>query len=301
MLVPHGEGPSRSLSVSMAAVRIVAGIAIVLAATFLAGVLGIASKTVDVAQSGRLANENRALASELGRMDARISALSDTLAVITRRDEEIRLVAGLEPLDPDVRRAGVGGPGSAVPARDELAAGGRTGREAVRIGMDLDGLIRRANLLSASVREAGDSLQSHAQRLSATPSIMPTEGFLTSNFSRLRFHPILLYDRPHEGLDITAPYGSPVIAPGAGRVTRVEWSTGYGLTVEVEHGYGIVTRYAHLSRTAVAIGQMLRRGDRIGFVGSTGLSRGPHLHYEVLVNGSPVDPRQYILPDAIAD
>ena len=69
----------------------------------------------------------------------------------------------------------------------------------------------------------------------------------------------------------------------------------------VDHGYGLQTRYAHMSRTAVAVGQLLRRGDRIGYVGSTGLSTGPHLHYEVIVNGHPTDPLRFIMPNAIAD
>jgi murein DD-endopeptidase MepM/ murein hydrolase activator NlpD len=81
----------------------------------------------------------------------------------------------------------------------------------------------------------------------------------------------------------------------------VGWETGYGLTVEIDHGYGIVTRYAHMSRTAVAVGESVRRGDRLGFVGTTGLATGPHLHYEVIVEGRPMDPLRFIMPAAIAD
>ncbi len=235
-------------------------------------------------------------------MDAQVASLSDTLAVIARRDEQIRLVAGLEALDPDVRRAGIGGPAGSWPERDQLIEeAGTTGREALRVHLDLDALIRRANLVSASFREAHDSLNSHVQRLSATPSIMPTEGFLTSNFSHIRYHPILHINRAHEGIDITAAYGTPIIAPAAGRVVKVGWENGYGLAVEIDHGYGVTTRYAHQSRTAVVVGQQLKRGDRIGFVGSTGLSTGPHLHYEVLVEGRPTDPLKFIMPNAVAD
>ncbi len=130
---------------------------------------------------------------------------------------------------------------------------------------------------------------------------MPTAGFLTSNFSSVRRHPILHENRPHEGLDITAPYGTPIIAPAAGRVIKTGWENGYGLSIIIDHGYGVQTRYAHLARTAVAVGQVVRRGDRLGHIGSTGLSTGPHLHYEVLVNGRPQDPLRFVMPSAIAD
>lgn len=302
MVVPHGEGASRSVSVSVTLIRLVVGILTVLTASFLGATIGVVTRTVDVARSERLQHENAALSRELSNMDTRIGALSDTLAVISRRDEQVRLVAGLEPLDQDVRKAGIGGPAGAWPERDRLIAeGGEMGRQAARVHLDLDGLIRRANLISASFREAADSLNSHVQRLAATPSIMPTEGFLSSHFARVRYHPILHYDRPHEGIDVTAPYGTPIIAPASGRVTKVGWENGYGLAVEIDHGYGVVTRYAHQSRTAVIVGQTLKRGDRIGYVGSTGLSTGPHLHYEVIIDGRHTDPLKFIMPNAIAD
>ncbi len=302
LLVPHGDGASRSVGVSLTVVKLALGIATVLGASFLAAVIGVTTRTVDLARSERLQSQNRLLQRELAQMDQRIGALSDTLAVISRRDDQVRLVAGLEPLDPEVRKAGIGGPVGAWPERDELvAAGGAPGRQAVRVHVDLDALMRRANLISASFREAADSLNSHVARLAATPSIMPTEGFLSSHFAQIRYHPILHYDRPHEGIDISAPYGTPIIAPAAGRVTKVGWENGYGLTVEVDHGYGVQTRYAHQSRTAVVVGQSLKRGDRIGFVGSTGLATGPHLHYEVIVDGRATDPLRFIMPNAIAD
>ena len=242
------------------------------------------------------------LATEIERLGGRVEDLSDTLALIGRRDQEIRLVVGLDPLDPDVRRAGIGGPMGVWPAREELLRnGGATGRQAFAVHTNLDALIRRANLLATSFKEAADSLQSHVRRLAAMPSIMPTSGFLSSRFSSIRYHPILHENRPHEGIDISAPYGTEVVAPAAGRVIRVGWANGYGIEISVDHGYGIETRYAHLSRTGVVVGQMVKRGDHLGNVGSTGLSIGPHLHYEVLVNGRPTDPLRYVMPAAIAD
>ena len=302
MLVPHTEGTSRSISLSVTVLKLVGGVATIVAASALAAAISVVSRSVDLTRARQLERTNLVLAGEVEHLGARVSELSDTLALISRRDEEVRLVAGLDPLDPEVRRAGIGGPSGSWSDREVLLReGGDAGREAARVHLDLDALMRRASLLSSSFREAADSLQSHVQRLAATPSISPTAGFLTSNFSMLRYHPILHVGRPHEGIDITAAYGSLIIAPAGGRVIEVGWRNGFGLAVEIDHGYGVHTIYAHMSRTAVAVGQAVKRGDRLGFVGSTGLSTGPHLHYEVHVNGHPADPLRFIMPSAIAD
>jgi murein DD-endopeptidase MepM/ murein hydrolase activator NlpD len=302
MLVPHSSGHTRSLSVSVTLVKLVAGIGTVVAASLLAAAYGVVSRSVDLARSQRLERANQALSSEVVLLGQRVGTLSDTLAVITRRNDEVRLVAGLDPLSPEVEQAGIGGPSGSWPDRERLLSeAGVVGREALGVHLDVDALIRRADVLATSFREAADSLGAHVQQMRATPSIMPTSGFLTSRFSSIRYHPILHENRPHEGIDITAAFGTPIVAPAAGRVVKVGWENGYGLMVELDHGYGLQTKYAHMSRTAVQVGQMVKRGDRLGYVGSTGLSTGPHLHYEVIVNGRPVDPLRYILPDAIAD
>jgi murein DD-endopeptidase MepM/ murein hydrolase activator NlpD len=140
------------------------------------------------------------------------------------------------------------------------------------------------------------------KRLEATPSIIPTTGYITSVFSRNRRHPILDRARPHEGVDITAPTGTPILAAAKGRVRFAGRDGGYGLSIEVDHGYGVVTRYAHASRIIAQRGQQVQRGDTIGLVGETGLAVGPHLHYEVLVNGQATNPRQWFLnADKVAD
>jgi len=302
MLVPHGSDGSKALSLSGAVVKLVAGVATILAASMLAATIGVVSHSVDLARSQRLERANQALSSEVTRLGQRVGALSDTLAVIARRDEEMRLVAGLDPLSPDVQRAGIGGPAGPWPEREQLLTeGGTVGREAFSVHTDVDALLRRANMLAESFREAAESIASHTQEMAAMPSIMPTMGFLTSKFSFIRYHPILHENRPHEGIDITAAYNTKIIAPAAGRVIKVGWENGYGNMVVIDHGYGLETRYAHMSRYVARLGQAVKRGDLLGYVGSTGLSTGPHLHYEVLRDGRAVDPLRFILPDAIAD
>ena len=118
---------------------------------------------------------------------------------------------------------------------------------------------------------------------------MPVQGRLTSGFGS-RFHPILGYERFHAGLDLAAAAGTPIVAAADGRVVSAGWAGGYGRAVAIVHAGGIETKYGHMSRIAAFAGELVHRGQVIGYVGSSGLSTGPHLHYEVLKNGRPVNP-----------
>ena len=119
----------------------------------------------------------------------------------------------------------------------------------------------------------------------------PVGGRITSNFGT-RIHPILRFARMHSGIDFGAAWGSPIVAAADGQVVAAGWSGGYGRQVRVAHSDGIVTTYSHMSGFAASPGETVRQGQVIGYVGSSGLSTGPHLHFEVRVNGQPVDPLQ---------
>jgi murein DD-endopeptidase MepM/ murein hydrolase activator NlpD len=296
LLVPQGSGPSRAVELSWGAVKLAGAVAVVLAVA--AVLLGSATmaRRVDLSRTAHLEDENARLAQELGELHARVTTLADTLSRISKRDGKIRLLANLEPIDPQVQAAGIGGP--AAPA----SPGGLATpllRKAADVKVDVNALIRRANLLASSFSAAEDSLAAHTSRLAATPSIIPTQGWLSSAFSAMREHPILHVARPHEGIDVSAPMGTPIEAPAAGVVRSTGWEAGYGNTIEIDHGFGIVTRFAHASRILVRQGQHVQRGERIALVGNTGLTTGPHLHYEVHVNGRPVDPLRYVMPDGV--
>ncbi|HWV56359.1 MAG TPA: M23 family metallopeptidase, partial [Longimicrobiales bacterium] len=171
----------------------------------------------------------------------------------------------------------------------------RAGEMTFAAAADLDGLIRRARVLMESWREATDSLASNQDRLRSTPSISPTLGYVSSGFSSSRLHPLLDMERAHQGVDISAPRGTPIIATANGRVISAGRRGNYGIMIEIDHGYGYVSRYAHAAMAYVRPGQWVTRGDTIGEVGSTGLAAGTHVHYEVLVNGRPVNPLDYML------
>ncbi len=129
------------------------------------------------------------------------------------------------------------------------------------------------------------------------PSILlfPTQGRITSSFG-YRLHPILGYERLHAGVDISAPSGTEIFAAGSGKVIGAGVAGGYGNRILIDHGGGLATLYAHQSRMVVSVGESVVAGDLIGYVGSTGLSTGPHLHFETRENGTPVDPLNYIPP-----
>ena len=130
------------------------------------------------------------------------------------------------------------------------------------------------------------------------PSRMPVESAsLTSGYG-MRVHPVLGGRRAHKGIDLAQPTGTPVYATADGVVSKAEWFSSYGLYISLEHGAEIQTRYGHLSRLNVAAGQQIRKGDVIGYVGSTGRSTGPHLHYEVRIAGASVNPVPYLQADA---
>ena len=126
------------------------------------------------------------------------------------------------------------------------------------------------------------------------PSLMPVEGVRLSSDYGMRIHPVLGGRRGHKGVDLAGPTGTPIHAAADGVVSRADWFSSYGLYVSLEHGGSLQTRYGHMSRLDVAAGQRVHKGDVIGYVGSTGRSTGPHLHYEVRIAGAAVNPVPYL-------
>lgn len=156
-------------------------------------------------------------------------------------------------------------------------------RAADLVGQPVD-LVSYARMRAAMLARAG------AAGSGVMPAGSPLGGsVLTSGFG-MRRHPLFGGYRPHLGVDLAAPTGTPIFAPSDGVVGKADWAGGYGLLVALEHGKGIQSRYGHLSRLNVSAGQRVRKGDVIGYVGSTGRSTGPHLHYEIRIDGRPVQP-----------
>lgn len=188
---------------------------------------------------------------------------------------------------------------AAAPALANTNAASVDIRDTVRDAQDeslLQGDVRYQQLFASweALEENGEDVGTVTAPISV-PSIMPLQDAkLTSGYG-MRTHPVLGGRRKHKGIDLAAPTGTPVYATADGIIDRAEWFSSYGLFVEIDHGAELETRYAHMSRLAVAEGQWVSKGDLIGYVGSTGRSTGPHLHYEVRVSGVAVNPIPYMV------
>ena len=152
--------------------------------------------------------------------------------------------------------------------------------------------------LDGTIGKAGPAAvaQPQARRIGGVsiPSLMPVSGVAMTSGYGMRWHPVLGGRRAHKGVDLAGPIGTPVHATADGVVEKAEWFSSYGLYVALEHGGDIETRYGHMSRLAVAAGQQVHKGDVIGYIGTTGRSTGPHLHYEVRIAGNAVNPLPYL-------
>jgi murein DD-endopeptidase MepM/ murein hydrolase activator NlpD len=229
-----------------------------------------------------------------------VDGLDETLTLLGEKDSRVRMLAGLDGLDAEILEVGIGGPGMAFPEAHPLwPLDSAVSKAAFAVEYDLNALERRARLLAESLSEASDSLIAHTELLLSTPSILPTAGVLSSRFSASRFHPIHHQALPHEGIDISAPHGTPILAAAKGIVTFSGWMSGLGNTVEIDHGFGYVTRYGHASKLLVRRGQEIARGEVIAQVGSTGISTSPHLHYEVRVGGKAMNPLDFVIGNVL--
>lgn len=153
-----------------------------------------------------------------------------------------------------------------------------------------------------SVHTLGELLaRERESKLPPRNMILPVNGSISSHYSRARLHPMLKIFRPHRGVDISAPLGTRIVAPAAGRVRFAGRRPGHGLVVELEHSGGVVTRHSHCRTMLVKAGEQVAMGEPIATVGSTGLATGPHLHFEVLNRGVSVDPIRFLAASRASD
>jgi murein DD-endopeptidase MepM/ murein hydrolase activator NlpD len=228
-----------------------------------------------------------------------VANLSSILDNIEHRDDNIyRVVLGAEPIEKSVRHAGVGGVDRYADIKEKDIA-----HEDLVLALNekVDLLRRKLYIESKSQDEVVTLAEKKEKLYAAIPAIQPISNkqlvALSSGFG-WRTHPIYKVKKMHPGIDFAASIGTPIYATADGTVAQVSVKfSGYGKMVEVDHGFGYRTRYAHMHEFAVRNGQSVKRGDLIGYVGNTGMSTASHLHYEVLINGSQVDPVHYFYND----
>ena len=300
LLVRDGHSTVKQYSLSSRLLRILVGGGLVAALILIAYAVTIGVDGYARLQSAQLDTRNTVLQDELRQFQTRVDHLESTLNRIAQNDARFRSIAGLESIDSEVLQAGVGGPGLVGPEAHSLwTIDPSISENLFEVSYDLNQLERRARLLSSSLAEATDSVLAHRDLLESTPSILPTPGWLSSSYSESRMHPIHNRPLPHPGVDISAPRGTSIYAAAKGRVIRAGWVVGYGLTIEIDHGFGYVTLYGHASELVASQSEEVQRGDVIARVGSTGIATSPHLHYEVRVQGIAQNPANFILPEYV--
>ena len=300
LLVRDGLSTVKQYSLSSRLLRILVGGGLVAALILIGYTVTIGVDGYARLQSAQLDTRNTVLQDELRQFQTRVDHLESTLNRIAQNDARFRSIAGLESIDSEVLQAGVGGPGLVGPEAHSLwTIDPSISENLFEVSYDLNQLERRARLLSSSLAEATDSVLAHRDLLESTPSILPTPGWLSSSYSESRMHPIHNRPLPHPGVDISAPRGTSIYAAAKGRVIRAGWVVVYGLTIEIDHGFGYKTLYGHASELVASQDEEVQRGDVIARVGSTGIATSPHLHYEVRVQGIAQNPANFILPEYI--
>jgi murein DD-endopeptidase MepM/ murein hydrolase activator NlpD len=238
-------------------------------------------------------NEIKGLRNQVQTFAQKIDLLKTHLLKLNEFERKIRIIANLEHPEEQTALFGIGG----SPPED------------LDPGLELD---KRHNGLMREMHEQVEQLEAAASRqedgmmsllkgietqqdlLASTPAIHPVDGWLTSGFG-YRVSPFTNRKEFHKGVDISAKKGTPIVATANGTVTQTEAKGGLGKVITVDHGHGIVTRFAHVNKFLKKPGSKVKRGEPIALVGNSGRSTGPHVHYEVLLNGIPVNPKKYIL------
>lgn len=282
ILVPHARAKLRKWRVTnlQLGAALAAFLVLTLASIFIT--VHFFTSDVDADQVTRLRQENEDLRRLNESFETSVRTLQEKLTDYEDRTLQLAIVAGLDPASGS-GEAGVGG--------EPFFTAGRGDRA------DFTTLETRAARLEGTLDAVETRLEERLRWISATPAIAPAKGIITSRFGG-RSDPITGASAFHEGVDIAAAPGQKVHAAADGIVVRAGRIGSLGKAVYIAHGFGLATRYGHMSRLVVQPGQQVKRGDVIGYVGSTGRSTGYHLHYEVQLDGKPVNPVAYILDGA---
>lgn len=230
---------------------------------------------------------------QLYAFEDKIRLLEQEMSKLRQFNRKLRVMTEQAPITGPTANTGMGGSaGEATNPRSALK--GNTSKLVREMHKDLDRLLAEASVHELSQHQIGRALEDSRSIMASTPVDWPCKGPVTSYFG-YRKNPFGgARSEFHRGLDIAGPTGTPITAPADGEVVSVEWNSGYGLILVLNHGYGVVTRYAHLSEAFVEAGMKVKKGQKVCAMGSSGRVTGPHLHYEVIVNGIPVNPMRYI-------
>lgn len=244
-----------------------------------------------------LEETNKFLTGKLDQMSERILQVNNQMNKIEQKDDEIRMIMGIDELGDDVRDVGIGGADFEYDLEDNILDPGTADNLSRQLVM-LDKLEREVKLGLESYNGLIDTYYAKEDSIRHMPALHPVlEGRITSGFG-MRLHPIFKRYRKHPGIDFAAKKGTPIYAAADGVVKLAQHNGGYGNCVFIDHIYGYETRYGHMQKILVRSGQKVKRGEKIGLVGKTGIATAPHLHFEIHYKGQEVNPRHYFFNDA---
>jgi murein DD-endopeptidase MepM/ murein hydrolase activator NlpD len=246
-----------------------------------------------VFELNRLRQETQAQKSQLHFFSSKIEDLEKQLSKLKDFDKKIRIIANLEKGQETTPFMGMGGP-SPSDIREKMKAE-KDGKGLIQqMKTDVERLQSEAISREESLSELEKLLQTKKEMLTHTPSIWPVMGWVTSGFG-FRTNPFTGLAQMHEGIDISNRVGTVVTAPADGIISDIGNDWAHGKILVISHGFGMTSRFSHLNKAFVKVGQQVKRGDKVAEVGMSGKTTGPHLHYEVRLNGIPVNPTRYIL------
>lgn len=325
-LVSNQTGKTRKVVVSAAWLKAISFISAVVIIIFAAGLVDYFGLLLQAMENKRLKAENAQLIKQFQVVEGKVSALENSLERVKTFTTKLKLITNVE-ADDRITNLSMGSkpaPGQPIEEYEPMdqrssnetftqqdqvfnqkkplneqtgeVAVEKTDKDYASLVVRIDKAVKETQLKEQSVIDLWESLSERQSLLNATPNIKPARGWLTSRFG-YRVSPFSGKSVLHAGLDIAAAPGSPVYAPADGVIVYASYDESYGKLVTVDHGYGVVTRFAHLSQIYVQAGQKVNKWDVMAAVGNTGRSTGPHLHYEVRINGTPVDPANYILDE----
>lgn len=281
LIIPEGSHRVRRYVLERPVWRAVVATSLVLVAAFSVAMWDYARTKIDESELYRLRVENQTQMRDLQRLALNLADLRKEMVVLAQNDAKVRVMAKLAGPKGDLMN-GVGGP------LEEDAGAGIS-----ELQRQIDSIRMAIDLRRDSQEEVQGFLNDQRSFLGAKPQGWPVKGWLTSSFG-MRKSPFSGRMKMHDGLDVAARTGTPIYVTADGVVSRAETAPGYGKLVVVDHGYGYRTYYAHNSKIYVKVGQRIKRGDKIAAVGNTGTSTGSHVHYEVRLNGVPLNPHKFI-------
>jgi murein DD-endopeptidase MepM/ murein hydrolase activator NlpD len=308
VIIPEGTNATRQYNFPRFMPKIILGAGIVLSA--LMGYL-----TLDYYQLRqfresyfKLAQENEGLKGEAQLLMSNLDTVTNSLNKVQEYSAKLREITQLR-VNKVSQKTGIqhGGIGPLSPEEEaNFKDQGHADKDYLPLGVNLDKLVfqtafdrlnivgQRANQSALKLQHLLSTLSEQKSLLSSIPSVSPVDGWITSGFGP-RISPFTGERAHHRGIDVASPIGTPFYAPADGVVIFSGAKEGFGNFIMVAHGYGVVSRYGHNAQNLVQPGQKVKRGDQLGTVGNTGRTTGPHLHYEVLVDGRYTDPRKFIL------